>query len=66
MASAKKTAPVLTKDQRSAVDAVDTTAARIRYLLAQGYDKADVARILSIKYQWVRNVALQPVKEVKS
>jgi hypothetical protein len=61
MSTTKKTAPRLTAAQRTAVTAADTTAARIRYLLAQGYEKADVARILNVRYQWVRNVANQPL-----
>jgi hypothetical protein len=62
MATQKKSAPVLSSAVRKSIDELDTTAARIRFLLAAGFEKADVARVLGIKYQWVRNVSLQPVK----
>jgi hypothetical protein len=62
LSTQKKSAPRLSAAEKVAVRDMDTTAAKIRFLLAQGYQKADVARILGVKYQWVRNVSLQPLK----
>ena len=52
----KKPVPTLTKDQAAAVAKFESTAARVRYLLAQGLSRGDVSRVLGIRYQWVRNV----------
>lgn len=63
MANTKKAAPKLNKSQNEALEALDTTAAKIRYLTAEGHERGDIARILGIRYQWVRNVQLQPIKK---
>lgn len=62
MANTKKTARTLSKDQQAKVDALTQTAGRIRFLLSEGYSRGDVARILGIRYQWVRNVDITPLK----
>jgi hypothetical protein len=62
MSNTKKTAPKLDKAHAEAIAALDTTAAKIRYLLANKFSRGDVSRILDIRYQWVRNVELQPLK----
>lgn len=62
MSNTKKATPSLQADQAKALEALDTTAAKIRYLLANKHSRGDVARILNIRYQWVRNVELQPLK----
>ena len=62
MSNTKKSTPVLDSKISEGLEKLDTTAAKIRYLLANKYSRGDVARILNIRYQWVRNVELQPLK----
>ena len=61
--STKKTAPKLAKDVQAALDEMTTTAARIRFLDSKDFSKGDIARILNIRYQWVRNVLNTPLKK---
>jgi len=37
---------------------------KIRYLHSLQIPRADIAKILNIRYQWVRNVLITPVKKV--
>jgi hypothetical protein len=62
MANAKKVAAKLSKAQDDTLAAMTQTSSKIRFLLAEGFSRGDVARILSIKYQWVRNVEITPLK----
>jgi hypothetical protein len=62
MANTKKQAQKLTNDQQAKVDAMTQTASRVRFLLSEGYSRGDVSRILGIRYQWVRNVDITPLK----
>lgn len=62
-ATNKKTAPTLAKAVQEGLDACTTTAAKIRYLDVAGHPKGDIARILNIRYQWVRNVLNTPLKK---
>lgn len=39
-----------------------TKSAVIRYLASQNYKRADIARFMNIRYQHVRNVLTQPLK----
>jgi DNA-binding NarL/FixJ family response regulator len=50
MANAKKTAKTLTKDQQAKLAELTQTASKIRYLLGEGMDRGDVARVLNIRY----------------
>ncbi len=34
---------------------------KIRYLHSKGYSRSDIASILGIRYQWVRNVLITEV-----
>ncbi len=43
-------------DLRDSVGHLPTTSAKIRALAAQGVERADIARLLGIRYQHVRNV----------
>jgi hypothetical protein len=53
----KKETPAISQAQQAFVNSTDkSTAAKIRFLRAEGFEKADVARILNIRYQWVKNV----------
>jgi hypothetical protein len=62
MANAKKAPKTLSKETQAKLDAMTQMASRIRFLLAEGLSRGDVARILNIRYQWVRNVAITPLK----
>jgi len=42
-----------------------TTSSKIRALLAEGYNRSEVSKILEIRYQHVRNVELMPIKKQK-
>lgn len=63
MANIKKIAPKVKSAQQEALDKLETTSARVRYLNAEGYARADIARILNIRYQWVRGVLETPLKK---
>lgn len=57
----------LTKEQKTALDKMDTKSAKIRYLAAEGYSTKDnmfsgIANLLQIRTQHVRNVLTQPLK----
>jgi len=62
MANAKKVAAKIKAEQQTKLDAMTQMASKIRYLLSEGYSRGDVSRILDIRYQWVRNVAITPLK----
>lgn len=40
-----------------------TTSAKIRYLNSKGVTRAEIAKTLNIRYQHVRNVLTQPLKQ---
>lgn len=56
----------------AAVKALPNVSARIRYLNDQKMSRGDIARFLSttegkeVRYQWVRNVLITPVKNPKA
>jgi hypothetical protein len=43
-----------------------TTSAQIRFLLTQGYSRAQVAKALNKRYQHVRNVEITPIKKTQA
>lgn len=47
------------------MDEHKTKSAVIRYLAAQGMKKGDIAKLLDIRYQHVRNVLVQPLKKAQ-
>lgn len=59
----KKTAPKLAAALQAKLDACTTTASKIRLLDAEKISRGDIARILEIRYQWVRNVLNSPLKK---
>lgn len=59
----KKVAPTLEAKLQKELDSLTTTASKIRLLDSKGYGRGDISRILNIKYQWVRNVLLTPLKK---
>ena len=40
-----------------------TKSAQIRFLHAQGLSRGQIAKALGIRYQWVRNVLITPLKK---
>jgi hypothetical protein len=52
-------------DHDSVIAAMQTTSAKIRYLLSAGMKRGEVAKKLNIRYQHVRNVELQPLKKAQ-
>ena len=62
MSNTKKSTPVLESKIEKDLEALDTTSSKIRFLLANKFSRGDVARILNKRYQHVRNVELQPLK----
>lgn len=43
-----------------------TTSAAIRRLNEQGKSRGEIAKMLGIRYQWVRNVLITPIKKAKA
>lgn len=62
MANTKKTAPTLSKSVKEQLNGLETKSAKIRFLKSEGHSTADIARILDIRYQHVRNVLITPLK----
>jgi hypothetical protein len=59
----KATVPTISKEQRAVVsDTTKSTAERIKFLKAENFERADIARIMTahsgkaVSYQWVKNV----------
>ena len=52
-------------DLARAVRELPTTAAKIRALAAKGQSRADIARMLGIRYQHVRNVLMRDEEKMK-
>lgn len=45
------------------LSAFKTTSAKIRHLTAQGKSRSEIAKVLGVRYQHVRNVQLQILKK---
>ena len=45
------------------LDTLPTMAAKIRHCLSIEMSRGDTAKLLGIRYQWVRNVAITPIKK---
>ena len=54
---------LVSKADEAEYSALTSTAARVRWLTAKGHSRGDIARFLDIKYQWVRNVQITPLKK---
>jgi hypothetical protein len=61
--SNKKSAPTLSKQVEAKLAELTSTASKVRYLDGEGFPRGDIARILNIRYQWVRNVLITPLKK---
>lgn len=57
---------MIPQQQQNSIDEqlqkLPTTSSKIRFLHKMGFAKAHIALILDIRYQWVRNVLVTPVK----
>jgi hypothetical protein len=62
MANTKKTAPKINPALQTRLDACTSTAQRVRLLNSEGMSRGDISRALNIRYQWVRNVLITPLK----
>jgi len=62
MSNNKKSVPNLSKDLQTELSAFTQTASKIRFLASKGYSRGDISRVLGIRYQWVRNVLITPLK----
>lgn len=63
--SAKETVKTVSANPEvvSILEAETTKSAKIRALYAMNIKKGEIAILMNIRYQHVRNVLLQPVKE---
>ena len=61
----EKTNKVLNQDQMNHVGSIATTSGKIRYLNNEGFTRYQISKVLNIRYQWVRNVLVTPVKTPK-
>ena len=52
-----------TTDHSQVLSTLSTTSAKIRYLDSQGLKRGEIAKALGIRYQWVRNVLITPLKK---
>lgn len=67
----KKTAnkDLITKDERAKYDACTSIASKVRFLLSLGKSRGDISRWMTevedklVRYQWVRNIELTPLKK---
>jgi hypothetical protein len=68
MTKATKKSEVINTDEAlmNEVNKLTTTSAKIRYLHAENKPTAQIAKLLGIRYQWVRNVLITPIKKAKA
>lgn len=45
--------------------ALTTMSSKIRFLDSKGLSRGQIAKTLGIRYQWVRNVLVTPIKKAK-
>jgi hypothetical protein len=63
IAKREKTVTTVSEDIENKVNGMNTTSGRIRFLHSLGYSRTQIASILDIRYQWVRNVLENPPKK---
>ena len=61
MSNTKKQTPTLAKKIADELAGLETTSAKIRALAKHGFSRGDIARVLNIRYQHVRNVLITPL-----
>jgi hypothetical protein len=47
------------------IGTLPTTSAKIRYLDSCGLKRGEISKVLGIRYQWVRNVLITPLKKAQ-
>lgn len=62
----RKTKEVSTEESAVVLpEGLTTMSSKIRYLDSTGMPRGAIAKTLGIRYQWVRNVLITPVKKAK-
>lgn len=54
---------VAANENDSQLETLSTTSAKIRYLTSIGKKRGEIAKMLNIRYQHVRNVQITPLKK---
>lgn len=60
---------LITKEELVKYDALTSVAAKVRFLLSLNKSRGDISRFMTekegklIRYQWVRNIELTPLKK---
>ena len=62
MAKKSNEAVVSTESYSDHLATLSTKSAQIRFLHSQGLSRGQIAKALGIRYQWVRNVLITPLK----
>ena len=73
MSNLKKSANLnlISNEEVEVYDKMTTVAGKVRYLLSLGKSRGNISRYMTekegkeIRYQWVRNVELTPLKKVQ-
>lgn len=47
------------------IESLPTMSAKIRFLNSKGLTRGQISKTLQIRYQWVRNVLITPIKKAK-
>lgn len=63
MSIKKKVAPTLNRNIQQKLNKLETVSSKIRFLDSEGYSRADIARILGKRYQHIKNVLDNPLKQ---
>lgn len=58
-----KVIPTIEDSISEKLESLTTTSSKIRFLDSLGYTRGDISRILGVRYQWVRNVLITPIKK---
>ena len=53
----------ISKTLETKLESLPTKSARIRYLDSEAFTRSEIAKILNIRYQHVRNVLITPLKK---
>lgn len=60
MTNSKKV--TVSKTLQKVLDGMETKSAKIRYLDSEQFTRSQIAKVLNIRYQHVRNVLITPLK----
>jgi hypothetical protein len=62
---------LLAKDELAKYEALTSIAAKVRFMLSLNKSRGDISRFMTekegklVRYQWVRNIELTPLKKVE-